>query len=439
MKHAMSVVAAVIIVTMATAPTLAERPSFPAPSVDYHQHLFSPALARLISTELSPDVALPTDLAALLERRARAWNDPSTLRSIFSSDAETLTRDRRGWIRGGDAVSDYLGKLFTREFRFAPTQYLTHGKRADISGYYARGEGAARQTVGFFQISAVRETGGWRITREVPVFPIPQEQKPILAADLIAMLDAAGIGKAVVLSEAFWWDSPQLATGDVRAKVAEENDWTAAQVAQFPRRLTAFCSFNPVADHALAELERCAASKRFAGIKLSFAMSQVDIVKDDHRRKVQTIFAAANRHRLPVVVHLASGSGYGATHARLFVDEILSRAPDIDVQIAHLWGGEGFQQDALNVLVAAVRDKAQATRRLYFDVAEVWTAGSPERLEAVAAAIRAIGTDRIRYGSDAALNGRLTPADAWRRLRLDVPLSDEEYRRIAGWKAPATP
>jgi predicted TIM-barrel fold metal-dependent hydrolase len=305
------------------------------------------------------------------------------------------------------------------------------GNRADVSGYYARGEGAQRQTVGFFQISARREAGVWKIIREVPIFPIPPEQKPILASDLIAMLDTAGIGKAIVLSEAFWWDSPHFATSSAAASVAAENDWTAAQAGLYPDRLTAFCSFNPLAAHAMSELERCTASKRFAGIKLSFAMSGVDIVKADHRRRVQDVFRTANRLRMPLVIHLSSGPGYGKAQAQLFVDEVLPLVPDVDVQIAHLWGGEAFASDALDVLVSAVQRDTPAARRLYFDVAEVWTAGSAERLSAVSAAIRAIGLDRIRYGSDAALNGRLTPAEAWRRLRFDVPLSDEEYRRIA--------
>ena len=87
-------------------------------------------------------------------------------------------------------------------------------------------------------------------------------------------LDDAGIRRAVVLSDAYYFDSPKLSANSVE-KVRAENDWTAQQVASFPDRLVAFCSFNPLNDHALAELERCAASGRFAGIKLHFGMSNV--------------------------------------------------------------------------------------------------------------------------------------------------------------------
>ena len=58
------------------------------------------------------------------------------------------------------------------------------------------------------------------------------------ARRLVGMLDEAGIRKAVVLSDAFmWFDSfrdKAAPDGDVLPKVRAENDWTAAQVAQFP-------------------------------------------------------------------------------------------------------------------------------------------------------------------------------------------------------------
>ncbi len=105
----------------------------------------------------------------------------------------------------------------------------------------------------------------------------PRYQAPITSDDLIEMLDLAHIARAVVLSEAFWHDGPSPRSPDPYPLVRAENDWTAQQVAKYPKRLVAFCSFNPLADYALEELRRCASSKAFGGLKLGFASSGVKL------------------------------------------------------------------------------------------------------------------------------------------------------------------
>jgi predicted TIM-barrel fold metal-dependent hydrolase len=109
---------------------------------------------------------------------------------------------------------------------------------------------------------------------------------------------------------------------------------------------------------------------------------------------------------------------------------VMPSAPDVRVQVAHLWGGESFSEPALAALSKAVEQGAPATRNLYFDLAEVWTAG-PGHAETIANHIRRIGLKRILYGSDAALNGRLRPREAWSTLQTYLPLSDSEFRQIA--------
>src|SRR5947207_3363999 len=132
-------------------------------------------------------------------------------------------------------------------------------------------------------------------------------QEPITAVKLVGMLDLAGIRRAVVLSEAFWFDSPSFDVAHPQEQAHAENEWTAREVAKFPERLVAFCSFNPVADYALAEIEQCAADKRFVGVKFSFIMSGVDLSNTDHIERVRQVFQAANRHKLPIVVHVRDG------------------------------------------------------------------------------------------------------------------------------------
>jgi predicted TIM-barrel fold metal-dependent hydrolase len=263
-------------------------------------------------------------------------------------------------------------------------------------------------------------------------------QQPITADKLIVMLDLAGIRRAVVLSEAFWFDSPLFKLEQPQAAVRAENEWTAREVAKFPDRLVAFCSFSPLADYALTELEYCATDRRFAGVKFSFAMSQVDVEDPIHVEKVRRVFQAANRHRMPVVVHVRSGQSYTRRQAETFLERIVAAAPDVPIQIAHLWGGEAFSTDALEYYAETVASRQPVTRNLYFDVAEVAfvAGGSARDMDTVARSIRQIGIDRILYGSDAALNGRLQPREAWALFRARVPLRDDEFRSIASNIAP---
>jgi len=266
----------------------------------------------------------------------------------------------------------------------------------------------------------------------------PRYQAPITSDDLIEMLDLAHIARAVVLSEAFWHDGPSPRSPDPYPLVRAENDWTAQQVAKYPKRLVAFCSFNPLADYALEELRRCASSKAFGGLKLGFASSGVDLSNPTHVAKVRGVFQAADGYGLPIVVHARGVGPYGLEQARVMLDQIVAAAPHIPVQIAHLWGGEGYSGDALQVYAEAVARHEPETRILYFDVAEIaFVAGnSPRIMRTIAMRIRQIGLGRILYGSDAALNGRLKPREAWELFCKKVPLTRSEFRAIAQNVAP---
>ncbi len=266
------------------------------------------------------------------------------------------------------------------------------------------------------------------------------------AADIIALLDAAGIGKAVLLSAAYVYGSPSRKIDDEYAKVRAENDWNGAQAALFPERLRAFCSVNPLKDYALDELARCAAIPQLRhGLKLHFGNSDVQLENPEHAQRLKAIFAAANRHGMAIVVHLRASVSkhrpYGATQARVFLEEVLPAAPDVTVQVAHMAGtGPGYDDaaadEALAVLAEAVARHDRSTRRLYFDVASL---ARPD-LKAPDAArlvqrIRQIGTERILYGSDAASGDNLRPRDGWAAF-CQLPLKEGELARIADNLAP---
>lgn len=423
----------------ADATPTAQKPDPIAPLVDHHQHLLSSAAAALLNDPPPLAEPLPQDVMRLLQDRAERWNDRAALADLYTEGSIVLGDFDPCWIRGRTAVADYLSTRFARPFRLTPIAYTSQGSAAHIAGYFTRGEGPSTRHFGYFYMALNKGAdGAWRVAVENDTFPGPPRQEPITAEQLVAMLDAAGIRRAVVLSEGFWFDGPKVPAAEAYPKVRAENDWTAQQVAQFPDRLVAFCSFNPLNDYALTELDRCASSGRFKGLKLHFNTSGVDLKNPRHVERVRRVFEAANKRRLPIVVHVRADQSYGREHAEILLHQLVAAAPDIPVQIAHLWGGENFSDSALAAYADAVAAGDPATRNLYFDVAEAaLVAGdSNETLQLIAKRIRQIGPKRILYGSDAALNGRLQPRDAWVQFREKVPLTEAEFRTIANNVAP---
>ncbi len=268
----------------------------------------------------------------------------------------------------------------------------------------------------------------------------------LTAKDVVTHLDTAGIRSALLLSVAYMYGSPSRTVEDEYAKVRAENDWTAAQAAEYPKRLIAFCGFNPLKDYALEELERCAKDpilKR--GIKLHFGNSDVQVDNPEHLEQLRRVFRAANQHRMSMVIHMRASISlkrpYGAAQARIFLEQLLPLVPNVHVQIAHLAGtGPGYDDppadNALAVLAEAVERRDPRTRRLWFDVASCVDQNiSPANAALVAKRIRQIGVKRILYGSDAAAGGNLAPRESWAAFRR-LPLKDSEFKQIAKNVAP---
>lgn len=269
--------------------------------------------------------------------------------------------------------------------------------------------------------------------------------KPITAQDVIGLLDKAGIRRAVLLSTAYSYGRPGSEPPDEYAKVKAENDWNAAQAALFPKRLMAFCSFNPLKDYALDELARCAKDANLRhGIKLHFGNSDVQTENPEHFEKLKRVFQAANSQRMAIIVHMRASISkkrpYGPEQARAFLD-LLSFAPNIPVQIAHLASsGPGYDDppahSVIEVLADAVAKKDSRTRKLWFDVASnAVPANSAEVSELLVKMIRQIGVKRILFGSDAAVGNNLRPRESWEAFR-QLKLSKKEIKTIAENVAP---
>ena len=131
-----------------------------------------------------------------------------------------------------------------------------------------------------------------------------------------------------------------------------------------------------------------------------------------------------------MIIHVRPGDKYGREEADVFLHQFVASAPDVPIQVAHLWGGGSFSGPALAVYADAVSKGDPATRKLYFDISGAWSYGKPEDMAEIATRIRQIGLGRILYASDG------PPAEAWDAFRKKVPLTDKEFRAIAQNVAP---
>ena len=265
-------------------------------------------------------------------------------------------------------------------------------------------------------------------------------QSPITAVDLIRHLDAAGIKRAAVLSTAYLLASPSRNLTNERDAVMADNDWTAAQVAQFPERLVGFCGVNPLKDYALDEVARCAKNPNLRrGLKLHFGNSVVDYQNQAHIQQLRRVFRAANGHGMAIVVHMRVNTNqkfaYGRAEALIFLDDLVSAAPDVTIQVGHLVGAGGYEypliDPVLDVFAEAAARKDPRMTRVWFDVTAVAsTKTTPERAAMIVRRIRQLGVERILYGSDAPATEDALPRARWAAFRA-LPLTEAEFRAIS--------
>lgn len=415
------------------------------PLVDYHTHIFTvEAYSRLFEPLLSP-VELPENFARLLRGRDEVFKqkNPSAMAEFYTKDALFLNPSGPNWIQGQKAI-DFVGQNISGSFRAVPVAYAAGETTGYIAGYWTIGEGAKIRYASNFLLSLRKEADGkWRIAAESITIKGPPAAEVGTAEQLIKHLDAEGIKRAVVLSTAYWFGggpSAKTEEGEYE-KVRRENDYVAQQVSLFPQRLVGFCSFNPLKDYALEELERCAKTANLKGLKLHLGDARVDLLNPQHLERIRQVFGSANQNKLPIVVHIDGPGGRIPEKTKAFVNQVLPVAPDIPIQIAHL-GGSGPNYDgeeALKVFVEAISSGSPRMKNVYFEVSSEVTQDTPQAtLELVAKRIRQLGLRRVVYGSDRAgtRDDRSKTGNwdwsAFKRL----PLTKEEFRIIANNVAP---
>ena len=286
----------------------------------------------------------------------------------------------------------------------------------------------------------------------------PEKEKPYTAKDLISALDAAGIGRATALSEAYLLGSRFVHVSNEAKVVDRENDWTLQQVRQYPKRLLGFCSVNPIRPYAMAAIQHCRHIGLRGGLKLHLAASHFNFGDEKQVRQLQNVFREANRLRMPILIHLHPDDEKwdGKRDSQIFLEKILPLAPDITVQIAHMVGWGGYDHSADAALTTFADQCATLTKlcaRLYFDISAVIVppsaaqapAGSdlrflyenqknfPEGPERLAANIRRIGIPRVLFATDWPVVGIKEYVGL---LRTNLPLTSAEIDQIFSNVAP---
>ncbi len=246
--------------------------------------------------------------------------------------------------------------------------------------------------------------------------PARMPLQPIGAKQVIAALDQAGIRQGLVLSTAYMFGAPDLKISDRYAKVRAENDYIAEQVSAYPDRLRGACSVNPLNDYALDEIRRCSELQNISAFKLHLGNSGVNLKNHPHVVRLQQVFQLLNELQMPVVIHLRTWEeDYGADDVEIFINRVISQAPDISIQVAHMagWGGYDEATDsALGAFVQAFDDNRLQHGKVTFDLGAVvfLAAAAGDNIELaksvrkanamLAVRIREIGAEHVVFASD---------------------------------------
>jgi len=291
--------------------------------------------------------------------------------------------------------------------------------------------------------------GHWLDT-ELNLAPLP----PFGVRELMAVLDRDHVTRAAVLSNAYFFGHDTAKQSHDESLLKTENDRVAEYIAQYPDRLVGFFGIDPLADSAFDEIERCARRKVFDGLKLHLANSAVDLRNPAHVQRLREVFRRANHLGLAIVIHMRTlRADYGSEDARIFIDKVLSAAPDVPVQIAHLagWGGyDAATDDALSAFIERASKIGGGKDRVYFDLSAVvrgvgrnaegsaTKAGAPDwwpekRYVRLAERLRALGLRHVLFGTDwPDWTARSYAAD----IEKNLPLSADELRVLLTNRAP---
>lgn len=277
---------------------------------------------------------------------------------------------------------------------------------------------------------------------------------PLGIKQYLKVMKNGKVKKAAILSNAYFFSDKGKTSKKEFSAVQSDNNRIVRIVSQYPEKFVGFISVNPLSDSALKVIKRNSTKEEFIGLKLQLANSKVNLRKESHVRRLAQVFETANSLGLPIVVHMRyQEKPYGKKDAQIFIDKVLSQAPDIPIQIAHLagWGGYDPETDkVLSVFAKRISNK-NLRDNIYFDISAVIRpvgniqedstetySKNPEwypenRDRRLTKRLRKIGLNRILFGTDWP---EWTPADYKSDIIKKLYLTKKELRTLFSNRAP---
>ncbi len=219
------------------------------------------------------------------------------------------------------------------------------------------------------------------------------------AEDLIHSMDEAEVMASVVLNVG--WNDTEMCV--------RTNDYLLESASRWPKRLIPFCMVQPVArEHALRELERCAAAgARGIGEMRpdlqGYSLGDVELLSP--------LMKAAGARGMVMLVHASEPVGHEYPgKGTVTPDQTLALAaafPDNRIVCAHWGGGLPFY--------ALMPEVASTLANVSYDTAATQFLYRRDVFDVVA---RIVGSDRILFGSDFPLLGQSRALNHMRSAEL---------------------
>jgi predicted TIM-barrel fold metal-dependent hydrolase len=232
------------------------------------------------------------------------------------------------------------------------------------------------------------------------------------AIELLDAMDENEVNKSVIFG--FPWKNPET--------FRMHNDYIMEMVQKYPRRFTGLGCFDPSADQAVAETERCLEGG-LAGIgELAFYQAGIDELA---LKQLGPIMKMCADRDLPVLIHTNEPVGHayhGKTPITLAqIYRLIKRFSETKIVLAH-WGGGLFFYSLMK------RDVKESLVNVFFDTAASPFLYDPEIYQL---AVRLLGDHKILFGSDYPL---LSPARYLAEIR-ETGLTKSQIDKICGGNA----
>lgn len=240
------------------------------------------------------------------------------------------------------------------------------------------------------------------IDADVHISPTGEDAYAATIDTLIASMDQAGVDKALT-----WLRPPYM------REIAESNRYVYDATRQHPDRILGFGWVDPHlgSERMKDEARRCIEEYGFYGIKLNGAQNSFYI--DDAKMSLPLIEYIASMGTM-LAFHIGTDA-YEATHPYR-MGKIARMFPDTPMFMIHT-GGVGFA-DLSTAAIEVIREHPNITG-----------IGSAIRHVNVLKAIKALGADRICFGSDFPFNIMRVEVAAYRAL-MDDELSEADQQLI---------